>query len=137
MAAKQTTQSKFAGTAAASTEEGEPTMSETTTTAKPAAATKRTRKAPATKPEVANTTDERKTFVCTAEGRGGKTNVRKFPQAMAFAVDVADDTAKTEAGRKGLVFRYFVDKAKAEAFSAKMNEAGYDAIVVAATSKEA
>jgi hypothetical protein len=94
-------------------------------------------KAPAkTTPEVANT-DERKTFVCTAEGRGGKTNHRKFPQAMAFAVDVADDTAKTEAGRKGLVFRYFTDADKAAAFAAKMTEAGYDAIVVTATSKEA
>jgi hypothetical protein len=131
MAASKTTQSKFAGTAAASTDEGD-TMSTPTTITK----TTRTRKAPA-KAEVANTTDERRTFVCTATGRGGKTNVRKFPQAMAYAVDVADDTAKTEAGRKGLVFRYFVDKAKAEAFSAKMAEAGYDAIVVTATSKEA
>jgi hypothetical protein len=132
MAAKQTTQSKFAGTAAARTDREVHIMSTPTTTK-----TARTAKAPAkAEPEVANTTD-RKIFVCTAEGRGGKTNVRKFPQAMAYAVEVADDTAKTEAGRKGLVFRYFVDKAKAEAFSAKMVEAGYDAIVVTATSKEA
>jgi hypothetical protein len=84
------------------------------------------------------TSDEvKKTYLSTATGRGGKSNTRKTPTACLFAVDVADDKAKTEAGRAGLIFRFFAAEAKAIAFAEKKNSEGYDAIVTPATSKEA
>ncbi len=68
-----------------------------------------------------------------ATGRGGKINIRTYPTAdIQFAVDVADPEAKTEAGRKGLIYRMFSSREKAEEFAAKHNAAGSDAIVVAA-----
>lgn len=113
-------------------------MSETTTATK----TTRTRKAPAKDtPDVVNhetgqTADEVKTvWLATAQGRAGKVNTRRFPQAMNWAADVADADAKTEAGRKGLIFRFFATEDKATAYIDKMNAAGYDAKLVPATSE--
>jgi hypothetical protein len=104
----------------------------------------RTRKTTTTKEDTTpvdhneGTSDEvKKTYLSTATGRGGKSNTRKTPTACLFAVDVADDKAKTEAGRKGLVFRFFAIEAKAQAFAEKKNSEGYDAVVVPATSVEA
>ena len=68
-----------------------------------------------------------------ATGRGGKINVRNFDKVMTHAVDVADPKdGRTEEARKGLIFRFFPDKERAEAFATKKNDEGYDAIVVTA-----
>ncbi|MCV7179542.1 hypothetical protein [Mycolicibacterium sphagni] len=109
----------------------------TTTTAAQTTKTP-TRKAPAkaapTKPVEKK---EAKTYTSEATGRGGRTNVRKTAVLAEYAVDVADKNAKTEAGRTGLIFRFFADETKAQAFADSHNAAGNDAIVVPATSKEA
>jgi hypothetical protein len=91
--------------------------------------------APAKKAAAKAAPKEAKTYLATATGRGGKTNVRKVPIAAKFAVDVADPDGRTPAAKAGLVYRFYADEEQANAFRDKKNAEGYDAIVIPATSK--
>jgi hypothetical protein len=112
----------------------------------PTTTTTKTTRKPAAKPaaEVIDnntgvTADEvTKTYLVTATGRGGKTNTRKVPAPVAYAVDVADaKDGRTPAAKAGLIFRFFSTEAKAKEFADRKRADGYDAIVVPASSKEA
>ncbi len=72
----------------------------------------------------------------TATGRGGKVNVRKFTTEMKFAVDVADPDAKTEAGRKGLIWSFHPSKEAAEKARERYAEKGLDAVITEAKPAE-
>jgi hypothetical protein len=77
-------------------------------------------------------------FIAVATGRGGKTNTRKVPTEVHFAVDVADPKdGRTPAAKAGLIYRFFATEEKANAFAEKKKAEGYDAVVTTASSKEA
>ncbi|MBL3753009.1 hypothetical protein [Mycobacteroides abscessus] len=70
----------------------------------------------------------------SATGRGGKTVVRHYSTPMHFAVDVADANAKSEAGRKGLIWSLHPTQEKAEKAAERYgSKEGLSAIVVPAT----
>ncbi|OKH70837.1 hypothetical protein EB72_24905 [Mycobacterium sp. SWH-M1] len=68
----------------------------------------------------------------SATSRSGKVATRSFDRVMSHAVDVADDQGRTEAARKGLIWKFFPTKEAAQAWADKQAEAGYDAKVVPA-----
>ncbi|ODR23057.1 hypothetical protein [Mycolicibacterium porcinum] len=76
------------------------------------------------------------TYRATATGRGGKTNSRKVGTVpAAFAVDVADEDAKSPAGKAGLIWSFHATKEQAEAQAAKWNaKPALEAVVVEADS---
>jgi hypothetical protein len=104
----------------------------------------RTRKAPAdkvavdldaTKAETPAPEKETVTYVAEAQGRGGKVNKRKVGTVAAtHAVDVADEDAKSAAGKTGLIWTFHSSAEAAETQAAKYRAKGLDAIVVEATS---
>jgi Tfp pilus tip-associated adhesin PilY1 len=109
------------------------TTTTTKTTAKAPAKTTATR-TPAKK---AAEPKEGKTYLAAATGRGGKTNVRKVPGPVAFAVDVADPDGRTPAAKAGLIYRFFNTEDAATKFVDRKPADGLDAIIVPATYEEA
>ncbi|MBF9325929.1 hypothetical protein [Mycobacteroides chelonae] len=68
----------------------------------------------------------------TATGRGGKAVVRHYTTVMTHAVDVADPQARSDAGRAGLIWKFFPDEHRARAWAIKQSAKGLDAVVVPA-----
>lgn len=95
-----------------------------------AVAKKAPAKAPAPKPAEKKANTDGKLFVYEATGRAGITNRRTFPNKMAVAADVKDESHTSARWKQGVITRFFATKEVAEKYAERQCADGCDVQIV-------